>query len=364
MARHISVDQYVCHRLSSPGFAKKIRLDYFSTIPLALVSIVCIYAALLIVWTLFNWGVLNAVWSGPPEACRGAGGACWAVITDRYRLILFGLYPYDEQWRSALGCLTIMLTIILSCIPRFWSALRLILLWCVGYSVFYVLMKGGVLDLPEVRERQWGGLALTFFVFTSTFLIGMPMAVGLALMRRSRLPVISTAAALWIDGIRSLPLLAILFTAAIILPFALPSFLMGDQLYRVIFGFAIFFSVYQAEIIRSGINALSAGQEEAAQALGLNYWQTISRIILPQAFRYALPPTINQVVIIFMETSLIVIIGFFEVTASGNAAFSAGGWEGAYIEVYTFVAMIYFVFTFSLSKYGAYLEKSLNVASR
>ena len=364
MNRNITRQPDAIAALPRAGTFKTLQLNYFPSPAQSLASLICLVLITITVWSLIKWGVVNAVWSGTPETCRAAAGACWAVITDRYRLIFFGLYPYDEQWRSAFGCAAILLTVVLSCIPRFWTVLRLTTLWVVGYSLFYVLMKGGLFDLPVVRERQWGGLALTLFVFASTVIIGMPMAIVLALLRKSRLPVIAKATALWIDGIRALPLLAIVFTCAIVLPLAMPDFMMGDQLYRVVFGFAIFYSVYQAEIIRSGIKALAAGQEEAAQALGLNYWQVTSRVVLPQAFRHSLPPTINQVVITFMETSLIVVIGFFEVTASANAAFSSGGWNATYVEVYTFVAFIYFIFTFSLSRYGAYLEKSLSIATR
>lgn len=341
-----------------------LKRDYFSSVGRTILTVICLALIFYALWFLVNWGLVNAVWFGTPEDCHKAAGACWAVITDRYRLIFFGLYPYEEQWRSALACLAILATVILSCIPFFWSAKRLPVLWAVGYALFYFLMKGGFWGMPTVLETQWGGLALTVFVFSSTVIIGMPLAIVLALLRRSRLPVVSTVTALFIDGIRSLPLLSILFTAAIILPLTLPGFLVGDKLYRVILGAALFFAVYQAEIIRGGIQSLAAGQEEAATALGLNYWQTVSRIILPQAFRFALPPTINQVVIAFMETALIVILGFFEITASGNAAFSTGGWKTFHIEVYSFVALIYFVFTFSLSMYGSYLERSMKLGSR
>lgn len=211
---------------------------------------------------------MNAVWSGPPEACRAAAGACWAVITDRYRLIFFGLYPYDEQWRSAPGCAAILLTVA-SCVPRFWTVLRLTALWIVGYSLFYVPMKGGIFDLPVVRERQWGGLALTLFVFASTVIIGMPMAVVLGLAAQVEIaPSLPRPRPCGLTASRSLPLLAIVFTCAIVLPLALPDFMMGDQLYRVVFGFAVFYSVYQAEIIRSGMKALAAGQEECRASAG------------------------------------------------------------------------------------------------
>jgi len=146
-------------------------------------------------------------------------------------------------------------------------------------------------------------------------------------------------------------------------PTAPPGF-QGEKLYRVIAGFALFFAVYQAEIIRGGIQSIPVGQDEAAKALGLSYWQRVRMIILPQAFRYALPPTINQIVTTFKETSLVVIVGFFEIMASGNAAYGTGEWTFAYVEVYAFIAMIYFAFVFTLSRYGAYLERVMRVGQQ
>lgn len=317
-----------------------------------------------IVWTALTWAVLDAAWVSPDgtsDVCRGINGACWAVINVRWRLILFGLFPNDEQWRTMLACVVIVGTGILSCVPYFWKPLRLSALWGGGFAVFYVLMRGGILGLTPVSPSEWGGLTLTVFFYVTGILIGMPTAICLALLRRSKLPFISGTAAVIIDTVRSLPLVTVLFTAALILPFVLPDALVGDKIWRVIVGFALFFAVYQAEIIRSGIQSLPVGQEEAAKALGLTYWQRTSRIILPQAFRRALPPTINQFVITFKETALIVIVGFFDLLASGNAAYGTGEWSFAYVEVYCFIAMIYFVFVFSLSRYGAYLERRLRV---
>lgn len=318
----------------------------------------------LVVWQLIDWAVINAVWSSPDgtsEVCRGSSGACWAVVQMRWRLILFGLFPFEEQWRSSLACIALVVVAVLSCVPSFWTILRLAVLWVIGIGIFYMLMAGGVFGLTSVSPDRWGGLTLTVFIYAAGMLIGMPVAIMLALMRRSKLPVIAVATGLLIDTVRSLPLITILFTAALILPFVLPAWLVGDKIWRVILGFALFFAAYQAENIRSGIQALPPGQDEAAQALGLGYWNRTFRIILPQAFRIALPPTINQFVISFKETSLIVIIGFFEVMASGKAAFGSGEWAFAWVEVYTFVAMIYFVFAFSLARYGAYLERRLRV---
>lgn len=349
-----------------PGLMARIRADYFSSRFDATLTVLFGAFALWLVWNVVDWAILNAVWRAEDRELCGhdTGGACWGVIDARWRLIFFGLYPFEEQWRSAIACLVMILVGGLSCMPFFWRARRISSLWIAGFATFYVLMRGGFLAMTPVFEQNWGGLSLTIFIFASVVLLGMPLAIVFALLRRSELPWIARTMGLIIDSIRSLPLLAILFTFAIVLPFVLPNWLIGDKLYRVIVGYSLFFACYQAEIIRGGIQALPAGQEEAAKALGMGYWHRIGYIVLPQAFRNALPPTINQFVITFKETSLVVIIGFFEVLASGNAAYGTSEWNFAHIEVYAFVALIYFTFVFALSRYGAYLERRMAVASR
>ena len=345
---------------------RRLRKDYFGSPLSALMTLISAGVVGSLLWLVIDWGVIHATFdaSARQETCVANGGACWSVIATRWRVILFGIYPYDEHWRPALACLAVAVVILLSCVPRMWSFGKLSLTWALGTVIFYTLMRGGVLGLASVNEQKWGGLPLTLFVFVATAVIGMPLAIGLALLRRSEYPVISRVSGWIIDTIRSLPLLSILFTCAIILPFMLPGFLIGEKLYRVIFGAALFFAAYQAEIIRGGFQGIPKGQEEAARALGLTYGQRTFRIVLPQAFRLALPATINQFVIAFMETSLIVVVGFMELLASGNTAFKTGEWKFAYVEVYVFVAAIYFAFVFGLSRYGAYLEARTNVGHR
>ncbi|BBU59292.1 MULTISPECIES: amino acid ABC transporter permease [Mameliella] len=350
-----------------PSFAESLKGRYFSTRRDTIVSIVFATLALWLGWSLVSWALVNATFgAGQGDVCRENmhGGACWSIVAARWRIVLFGLYPFEEQWRSGLACAIMVVVAILSCVPWFWSPRRLPVLWVAGFAAFYILMRGGLFGLPEVTEQNWGGLALTVFIFAAVVLLGMPLAIVFALLRRSELPWIARTMALVIDTVRSLPLLSIMFTFAIVLPFVLPGWAIGDKLYRVIVGYALFFACYQAEIIRGGMQALPAGQEEAAKALGMTYWQRIGYIILPQAFRNALPPTINQIVITFKETSLVTIIGFFDVMASGRAASGTAEWNFATIEMYVFVGLIFFVFVFSLSRYGAYLERRLRVGTR
>lgn len=349
----------------SPSWLDNIRRRYFPTPIQSAISVIGLGLLGWLLWNLLDWAVFSAVWDphASPETCRAAQGACWTVIAQRWRIILFGLYPFDQQWRSALACVVVVAMVVLSCLPAFWRPARLASVWVIGTGLFYVLMKGGVLGLPLIGEEKWGGVALTLFIFVATCLIGFPLSIVFALLRRSELPVISKGIGLLIDAVRSLPLLSILFAFAVVVPFMLPGWLQTGKLYRVIFGSALFFAAYQAEIIRGGMQGVALGQDEAAKSLGIGYWHRISRIILPQAMRNALPATINQFVISFKETSLVIVVGFFEILASGNAAYGTGDWTFAYREVYAFIALIYFVFVFSLSRYGAFLERRMAVGA-
>lgn len=352
--------------LLQPSVLEILRKRYFRTIGGGTTTVISLVLLVWLAWMVLNWAVFSAVFdaSGGPEACHAAEGACWSVIAARWRLILFGLYPFEAHWRSGIACTVVVLMTILTCIPKFWNLKSILIIWIGGYATFYIMMKGGIFGLEQIDEEKWGGLSLTVFIFLTTAMLGMPMSIVWALMRRSKLPWIARVSGLLIDTARSLPLLSILFAAAILLPLVLPSWAQGDKLYRVVFGMALFFSAYQAEIIRGGMQGVPTGQEEAAQALGLSYRHTITRILLPQAFKNALPATINQFVITFKETSLVIIVGFFEILASGQAAFGSSEWTFAFVEVYAFIAFIYFVFVFSLSRYGAYLERRMAVGDR
>lgn len=326
----------------------------FDTVATILVALILAWMA----WTAIDWAVLRAVFRAEDVAlCQEeTAGACWSVIDARHRLIIFGLYPYDEHWRSTLAALAIIATVVLSCIPWFWTGKRLGLLWVAGFATYYLLMEGSLIGLAQVTTDKWGGLSLVLFLFSSVVLLGMPMGLGLALMRRSKLPVVRLVASLLIDFVRSLPLLATLFTAAVVVPILLPEWLQGDKIWRVIIAFALFFACYQAEVFRGGFQAIEAGQYEAGKALGLGKWRVLWLIILPQVFRHSLPATINMVVVTFKETAVVIIIGFFDLLASASAAFGTGEWVAYYMETYLFVAFIYWAFITSLSRYGEYLK--------
>ncbi len=339
------------------GFVPWLRKTFFSNWINSIISVVTCALIVHLGLGIFDWSISNAIWHVEDrELCGQSSGACWAVIEDRWRLIMFGLYPYEEQWRSALACFAIVITMFLTCIPFFWSLRRLATLWVTGFGIFVLLMRGGILGLSSVTSEQWGGLSLTIFIFSSVMITGMPLSVLLALARRSGMPVIARGTGMIIDVIRSLPLLTLLFAAAVVVPLLVPEWLEGNKLMRVIMAFSLFFAAYQSEIIRAGLQSIPRGQEEATVALGMPYWSLVLDILIPQAFRSSLPSTINQAVITFKETSIVTIIGFFEVMASGNAAIGNGDWGNQFVEVYVFLALIYFVFVFGFSRYGAWLE--------
>jgi len=262
-----------------------------SPVDTAMTFLVC-GSLLWVAWQLFEWAILDAVWQKEQvDQCRDHDGACWSVIDARHRLILFGLYPYEEHWRSTLACVAIIATVVLSCVPAFWRTARLAVLWALGFASYYLLMEGSLLGLPQVTTDQWGGLALTLFLFSSVVLLGLPGGLVLALMRRSSLPVVRFLASALIDFVRSLPLLTTLFTAAVVIPIMLPEWLHGDKIWRVIIAFALFLAAYQAEVFRGGFQAVPDGQVEAGKALGLSRWAILATIVLPQVFRHALPST-------------------------------------------------------------------------
>lgn len=355
--------QALSEETSVQRVGRVLRKRVFATPDMAGINIALLALLAWILWKAVEWAFIGAVWQADQvEACQTAKGACWSVIAARHRLILFGLYPYEEHWRSTLACIAIIATVILSCLPAMWWARRLVILWIAGFTSYFLLMEGSLLGLPQVTTDQWGGLSLTLFLFASVVLLGMPMGLGLALARRSDLPVVRGAASLLVDFIRSLPLLTTLFTAAVVVPIMLPDWLQGDKIWRVIIAFALFFACYQAEVFRGGFQAIPSGQFEAGKALGLSRIQVLSRIVLPQVFRHALPGTINMVVVTFKETAIVIIIGFFDILASANAAFGTGEWAPYYMEVYAFVGLIYWTFIFSLGQYGEYLKRRMTVA--
>ena len=323
-------------------------------------------AYLIIRWAVgfIEWGIVNAIWSVPnnqTQACRDlkGTGACWAVITEKHRFMLFGTYPYEEHWRPALVCLLFIGLYVVSAMRRFWRW-ELAIIWAAVLSVIGVLMWGGILGLSYVPQERWGGLPITLILATFGLAFAFPLAILVALGRRSSLPAIKVLCIMYVELIRGVPLISLLFMASVMFPLFLPEGMNIDKLLRAQIAIILFAAAYLAEVVRGGLQALPKGQYEAADALGLSYWQKTGFIILPQALRLVIPPLVNTFIGFFKDTSLVLIIGIFDLLTAGKTAIIEPAWQGFGVEVYVTIGAIYFVFCFAMSKYSQGLEAELN----
>ena len=333
-------------------------------------AVTLVLAYLIVRWTLgfVEWAFINAVWSVPMQgnqpqtgACRDMKGvgACWAVIAEKHRFILFGTYPFEEHWRPALVCVLFVGLYIVSAMRRFWNW-RLIPIWVATLAAIGVLMWGGVFGLSYVPQERWGGLPITLILSTFGLAFAFPLAILVALGRRSKLPAIKMLCILYVELIRGVPLISLLFMASVMFPLFLPEGMNIDKLLRAQIAITLFAGAYLAEVVRGGLQSLSRGQYEAADALGLSYWQKTGFIILPQALRTVIPPLVNTFIGFFKDTSLVLIIGIFDLLTAGKTAIVEPAWQGFGVEVYVTVGAIYLVFCFAMSKYSQGLESDLN----
>lgn len=323
--------------------------------------------------SFIDWAFVNAVWSVPvspqgianTEACREVKGvgACWAVIHEKHRFILFGTYPYDEHWRPLVVCFLFIGLYIVSAMRRFWRW-ELALIWAGVLTMIGVLMWGGVLGMTYVPQERWGGLPITLILATFGLAFAFPVAILVALGRRSSLPAIKALCVLYVELIRGVPLISLLFMASVMFPLFLPEGMNIDKLLRAQVAIILFAGAYLAEVVRAGLQALPKGQYEAADALGLSYWKKTGFIILPQALRLVIPPLVNTFIGFFKDTSLVLIIGIFDLLTAGKTAIIEPAWQGFGVEVYITLGLIYFVFCFAMSKYSAGLETELNKGQR
>ena len=343
-----------------------VRHNLFGSI---LSSIATIVFAILIVReavSLFDWGVLHAVWSvpdganGQPDttACRDAHGvgACWAVIGEKYRFILFGRYPFELQWRPGIVNLLFIGLYAISAWRRFWRK-ELVLIWVGTLTLIGILMWGGFAGLTYVPQDQWGGLPLTLILATFGLALAFPLSVMVALGRRAKnLPAVKGLCVLYVELIRGVPLITLLFMASVMFPLFLPEGMNIDKLLRAQVAIILFAAAYLAEVVRGGLQALPKGQYEAADALGLSYWKKTALIVLPQALRLVIPPLVNTFIGFFKDTSLVLIIGLFDLLSAGKVAISEPIWAAYSTEVYVALAAIYFVFCFTMARYSRGLE--------
>jgi general L-amino acid transport system permease protein len=304
-----------------------------------------------------DWAFLDAVWRPDSKACRAAAGACWGFIADKHRFILFGTYPFEEHWRPAVSTLLLVALWVLSAWRVFWKP-QLIVVWAIGLVSIGALMWGGVFGLPYVENERWGGLILTLLLFTFGVAFAFPLSILLALARRSALPVLRGLAVGYIELVRGVPLISLLFMASVMLPLFLPAGVAIDKLLRAQIALILFAAAYLAEVVRGGLQAIPKEQYEAADALGLTYWQRTRSVVLPQALRIAVPPLVSTFIGFFKNTSLVVVIGLFDFLSTVKASLSEPAWTGFGVEAYLFAALVYFVFCYAMSLYSRGLERT------
>jgi general L-amino acid transport system permease protein len=309
-----------------------------------------------------NWAIVDAVWAtSDPSICR-EGGACWAFIAAKFRFIIFGVYPPDEQWRPLLVIGLILVMILASLSPKLWGQ-KLIVAWVSTVAVMLVLMWGGVLGMTPVPTSSWGGLPVTLLLALLSLGLGFPFAVFLALGRRSTLPIPRLLSLLTIELVRGLPLVGLLFVASILLPLLLPAGWSIDKLGRTLAALTVFAAAYLAEVIRGGLQGVPVGQIEAAKALGIPGWKAVWHIVLPQALQKVIPPLTNTAIVMVKNTSLVLIVGVFDMLSASRVAATDPVWPAPYVESYVFVALIYFLICFGISNYSRWLETRVHSRS-
>lgn len=351
------------------GFVLWLRENLFAT---PVDTGLTILGLLFLAWAvppLIGFLLTNAVWpGGTVEECREIGaGACWAYIGARVNFFIYGFYPIDQYWRPNIVFAMAAVLIVPLAMPKAPFKLINALLFFVALPIVtVVLLSGGWFGLSRVPTEQWGGLLVTLIISYVAILGSLPLGILLALGRQSKLPVIKTLCVCFIELWRAVPLITVLFMASIMLPLFLPQGTTIDKLLRALVGVTLFASAYMAEVIRGGLQAIPRGQYEAGASLGLGYWQRMGFIILPQALKHVIPGIVNIFISLFKDTSLVSIVGIFDLLNTIQAGTSDANWFSPTqaITGYVFAAMIYWVFCFSMSRYSMFMERRLNTGHK
>lgn len=311
---------------------------------------------------LVRWAFVDATWTGTATDCRVGAGACWAFIGRKLPFIIFGLYPGGAHWRPACATIILLALVVMTALPSRWNR-WLLVSWVAGLAIAFALMRGG-LGLAVVPTQAWGGLPVTIMLTAVGLALGFPLGVLLALGRRSPDLVPRVLATTVVEVVRGVPLIAVLYVAVLVFPLALPSGLEVDKLLLAQAAVTVFASAYLAEAVRSGLQMVPRGRMEAALALGLGRWPAMRLIVLPEALRIVIPSFISIAVGFFQDTSLIVIIGLFDLLNTARLAAQDPSWLGFYTEAFVFVGAIYFCASAALSRYGLWLERRMGAAVR
>ncbi len=352
------------------GWFEWARRRFFANGTSALLTLLTLALAVVVAPPLAHFLVLDAVWrAADGAACRVPGaGACWAYIAAKAPFFVYGSYPISERWRVdltlALAGVLILRLLWPSARPRTMAAIAFFLVFP---PVAFILLHGApALGLPIVGTHLWGGVFVSLLLALVGIVASLPGGVLLALGRQSRLPVVRACCIAFIEFVRGVPLIAVLFMANTMLPLFLPDDWAPDRFLRPMAGVALFAAAYMAETVRAGLRVLPRGQTEGAEALGLNYAQTMRLVVLPQALTIVIPGVVNNFIGLFKDTTLVAIVGIFDFLRTVDTARLDPAWAGPTVAPtgYVFAALFYFAFNFAISRYAAYVERRANRDAR
>lgn len=360
------------------GLVRWMRTNLFAT---PLDTALTLVGLLFLAWALpplIRWAFIDAVWTGPDRSvCAtiiqgglqpdGWSGACWAFVNAKFSQFMYGRYPVFERWRVDLTAVLFIALLIPLMIPRvpykFWNAIAFFVVFPI---VSYFLLVGGHFGLNYVQTSLWGGLLVTMVLSFVGIVVSLPMGILLALGRRSKLPVVKMICVIFIETVRGVPLVTVLFMASVMLPLFMPAGMTFDRFLRALVGVALFASAYMAEVIRGGLQAIPKGQYEGASSLGLGYWQSMGLIVLPQALKLVIPGIVNTFIGLFKDTSLVYIIGMFDLLGIVRQNFTDANWASAQTPMsgLIFAGAIFWIFCFGMSRYSIYMERRLDTGHK
>ena len=356
-----TVEHYKKARLppvASAGLIGWLRQNLFSSISNTILTLVSIYLLSLAIPAILDWAFLSSQVSGNTRFDCKLEGACWAWLDQRFGQFLFGFYPEGERWRVILAFI-LLFPALIPWLTQGVPGQRYLRWFSVAYPAIATILLAGGLGLQEIPTDKFGGFMLNLIVGLSGIVLSLPVGILLALGRQSKLPLIRWFSIGFIEAIRGVPLITLLFVSNILLPIFLPPDMTLDSIVRVIIMVTAFASAYMAEVIRGGLQAIPSGQYEAAHAMGLNYWKSMRLIVLPQALRISIPGIVNTFIGLFKDTTLVIVIGLFDILGIANAMVSNPDWLGLSTETYVFVAVFFFAVCFSMSRYSMWLERRL-----
>ncbi|MBE0490886.1 MAG: amino acid ABC transporter permease [Sulfurospirillum sp.] len=347
---------------NTQGIIPWIRENLFSS---PLNSIMTFLGIVFLYWIIppfVQWAYIDANFSGTTREACTSGGACWVFVKMKMDMFMYGFYPQNEIWRlkTALG-LFIVLLVAFKFIRNYKISFLLLNIY---FLVAFILVNGGFFGLEHIPTDKWGGLMLTVVVAAVGIICSFPIGIIVAFGRASDLPIIRSICITYVEFIRGVPLITILFMSSIILPLFFPEGMTFDKLLRALIGITLFQAAYVAEIIRGGLQSISKGQYEAADAVGLSYWQKMLLVILPQALKVAIPNLVGAFISLFQDTTLVLIIGLFDLLAMVRITAADSTWLGMETEGYVFVTFIFWAFCFTMSRYSQKLERQFDTNLR